>query len=445
MRRQLFITSVITLWLLLAAGFPLLLVTPQDAVAAADCACLDDDNDGTCGDAGDIAVTDAALLAGPIVDLAKSFVIPSSCHIVLTSAPAGGVRVTARRILIYGSLESTPNGGEGVLFIAEQDVLVKDPLPLDPLDGRIISGGINKLNPNLAGNEAIAKSSVGLKAGTICTFEDAELTGNPLLGSGQVGIRCEGNTTFSGTTIHAAGIDIQSISGVIDADCAADGGGGGLIPLGNRCDDPVDNLEGGVGPPGNNDFVQNLGDFPCTLNLGALYPGTITFPNDAAKIAFCGIVVPPVRTCNDFRAKNNPLVMISKGDLLLRSAPPPAGPAPDPNHNFVAGKFKVKLIAEDGDVFTNNSTITNDTAQGDSIPGGAAIFVFADPDSVTRRPVLKEKATATAPSGTLDITGACYGPNTPIKIGQGTTVIGPPAPPPCAQFPGDFIEVTTDP
>lgn len=442
MRKQL----VMSLVPLLAAGLPMLFVTPQEAAAThppADCACLDDDNDGTCGDAGDITVTDAALVGGPIVDLAKSFVIPSSdipgqsdCHIVLHTAPAGGVRVTARRILIFGSLVSTPNGGEGVLFIAEQDVLVQDPLPLDPLDGRIISGGINKLNPNLAGNEAIAKSSVGLKAGTTCTFEDAELRGNPDTGSGQVGIRCEGNIEFSGTTILAAGIDIQSIGGVIDANCT--GGGGGLIPLGNRCDDPATNLAGN----GNNNGQQDPGDFPCTLDLGFLYPVPITFADDDEKKDFCGIV--PDKRCNDFRARNNPLVMISKGDLRLQSSPPPAGPAPDPDHNFLAGRFLVSLVAENGNVLTNNSTITNDTDL-DTVPAGAKIFVFPDPDSVNRLPVLKEKSFATTPSGTLDITGACYGPNLPIRIGQGTTVIGPPAGAPCAQFPADFIEVTSGP
>lgn len=406
----------VVLLLLLAFAAPMLLVQPNDA-AAGDCACFDLNTDGVC-DGADAIVTDAALLAGPVSDPLNTFLIPASCNIVLPTAPSGVVKVTGKRIEIRGSYLSVPNGGEGVLFTAIEDVEVNG--------GRVESGGLNKLFLNVAGNEAVAKSSVGFKAGTTCSFtNNAFLRGNPILGSGKVGIQCAGDIMFRTSTVIAAGVNIQSLNGEIDARSAAAIAGPTLADL---CDNPVANLVGGAAAPGNNNFITDAPDFPCDLNLGAQFPGVTTFPTEASLLAFCK--PSSIGGVNTFSALNNPMIFISEKDLDLSGA---AGGGGD---TVVEGRFRVNLAAVNGNIDTSDTKINNTS----NPPGGAKIWVFADPTTVIRLPVDKEDFLGPS-SGTTDIDSACYESPNPIQHGDaGAPIVGVPDPLPCRQI-GDFVPV----
>jgi hypothetical protein len=402
--------------LFIAAGFPVLLTTPFTAVAAPGCACLDGNADDACGDVTDTVVDDNDWLKGPAVGLggnfgAATFVLPAGCNVLVTTAPSGGIRVNAGRIVVRGTFVSTPSGGEGVIFISTGDILVNqvDTLANRP---RIESGGANKLLNNLA-NFAVAKASVGLKAGGTCNIGNADLRGNPVAASGQVGIGCVGEVDIHGSTILAAGVDIQSLTGRIDATATA----GALPAIGIECDDPTKNLTGN----GDNNGVLDAPDFPCQL----------AFNNQADIINVC--VPDPAVSPNEIRALNNPLEMVAKLDLKLDS---PTAPG-----NLIEGRFLVNLVSEDGNVDTDNATITNHDA-GPPL-GGAKIFVFADPASVTRAPVLKEKSFGPS-AGNIEVQGACYVSANDVRIGTGSVLVGTPAGPPCAQL-GDFINVLNGP
>jgi hypothetical protein len=134
---------------------------------------------------------------------------------------------------------------------------------------------------------------------------------------------------------------------------------------------------------------------------------------------------------NDLRALNNPLVMIAFTNLLLDS---PTSPG-----NLLEGRFLVNLVAENGKVDTDNATITNH-ATGSPL-GGARIFVFADPATVNRSPVLKEKSFGPS-TGNIEIQGACYTSFNPIFYGG--VLVGTPAPPRCAPI-GDFTAGASGP
>ena len=354
-------------------------------VAAHACACRDVDGDGKCGP-GDIPVDDAEWLGGAaFVDHARGFVVPETCTHVLSAAPVGGVRVTAARIVFSGSLAITPPGGAGVLFVADQDLV------LTP-GASIIAGGVNTLSVSLAENIAIARSSVGLKAGTTCELQGAFLRGNPTSGFGQVGIQCGGDISIAGSEIVAAGIDIQSLRGSIDASTSKLGPATSL----HRCDDSRQN------PNGNDNGILDDGDFPCTLTL----PGGLATGRDAVN-AFCA---PPT----SLRALNNPLIAIAAGDVNL--AVPGVG-------TEVESRYRVTIIAENGDVNLRNATLTNAIAPAVA-PGGAIITISANPASVNRLPVFRE--TAAGPfAGSIDVTDACF--QTPNAVQFNGIVTGAPA------------------
>jgi hypothetical protein len=402
---------------MLAVAFPFLLLTPHPA-AASNCACLDGNGDDACGDPTDTPVADNDWLKGPGVGLGgnfagSTFVVPAGCSYVVTTAPSGGIVVRADRIVLRGSIVSTPAGGEGILFIATGDILV-DQVDAAAARPRLESGGANKLSPTVLANAAIAKSSVGLKAGGTCNIGNADLRGNPLTGAGQVGIQCAGDIDIHGSTVLAAGVDIQSLTGAIDAAATA----GAVPPIGIECDDPAKNLAGN----GNNNGMLDAGDFPCQL----------AFNNQADVINVC--VPEPAVLPNEIRALNNPLVMIAATDLRLDS---PTAPG-----NLLEGRFLINLVAEDGKVDADNAIITNH-ASGAPL-GGARIFVFADPDTVVRVPVLKEKSTSAAPAGNIEIEGACFTSANDVRIGAGSVLVGTPAAAPCAQL-ADFIPVASGP
>lgn len=263
----------------------------------------------------------------------------------------------------------------------------------------IISGGANKLSTSLAANIAIAKASVGLKAGTTCTLLGTFLQGNPTTGSGQVGIQCQGDIEIHGSQIIAAGVDIQSLAGQIDASGAGPGGGTQLEGL--ACDDPSQN------PNGNGNGVLDAGDFSCIIN----FPSSLSIGLKAIS-DFCS---PP----NVIQALNNPLVMISQANLNVSGAE-------------LLGNFSILLIAENGNVDASGSTISN----GPSPPGGATISIFADPAVVNRLPVLKETATGLF-AGQIDVQGACITSPNPVNFGG--PVVGLLEPPGCFSGTGTVI------
>lgn len=400
------------------------LVAPPE-VQAHTCACLDGNGDDACGNVADTPIDDNDWLKGPAVGLGgnfagSTFVVPAGCNHTVTTAPSGGIRVIADRLVFDGTLISTPNGGEGVLFRIANDIVLSTGADIE-------SGGINKL-PNTLANAGVAKASVGLQAGGSCTITGT-LRGRPETGSGQVGIGCQGDIDIHGATIVAAGVDIQSIGGAIDGSCSAGGGGGGggACPAngaGLACDNPA------INPNGNNNGVLDAGDFPCN----------ITFNSVDDVCDFCG---PPPQACNFIDAVNNPLVMIAKGNLDLGGATPAA-------ENIIEGRFLINLVSEDGNVNLNNALVTNLISGTPS--GGARIFVFANPASVTRAPVLKEKSFGPS-TGTISIDGTCFRSSNKVHIGEDDgdpnppflQLLGTPDPPSCAQNPADFMEVMDGP
>ncbi len=405
MRKQLLLSLV----LLLAAGLPMLFVTPQDAAAHA-CACLDGNGDDLCGNVADTPIDDNQWLNGPVSFPGQTFVVPTGCDHTKTTAPAGGISVTAQRIVFDGQLRSTPSGGEGVLFTAT-DACVVSP------GAFIESGGINKLSPAVPGNEAIAKSSIAFKCGTTCDIEGTlQNVPSILFASGKVGIQCGDEVKLCGARIDAAGVNIQSLNGEINAPV-----GGTAGPAGIACDDSVQNLVNGAAPPGDGDGTLTAADFPCQIQ----------FNNQDDITAFCA----PVEACGPtvIKARNNPLIMISKLDMDL------SGNSNHTADNVFLGHFRVTLAAENGNVDTSDTLIDN-TVDGVAPPGGAKIWVFADPTSINRLPVDKEDFLGPS-SGTTDIDSACYTSPNPVQHGDGgAPIVGTPDAPPCKQI-GDFVPV----
>lgn len=376
---------------------------------AATCACLDNNGDDDCGP-GDTPVDNDDWLKGPTVGAGgqfpgKTFVLPAVCHLTVTSAPKNGIVVDAQRIAWRGTLISTPTGGEGVLLRTKQTSppppAVGDPVPdiLFFAGSLLSSGGINKLLDN-QDNAGVAKASVGLKSAGSCIFNGsapvapARLIGSPDSGNGQIGIHCDGNIELHGADFSAGGIAIQSITGEIDASCASVG----------PCD------------------VGDCTSFPCTRVF-----------NTCEDIkAFCH----PPASCNHLRAHNNPIVMIAKTDLRLDSPNSTA-------RNIVEGHYRIKLVAADGYLDTDNAYITNKDLTTGQMIGGATIWTFADPASVKIWPLFKEKATGPC-SADIEIEGACYESVNDIRYCG--TLVGVPEPSaPCAQLPDDFVAVLVDP
>lgn len=400
--------SAWVLTLLVVAGIPAVILAPPEA-RAHNCACLDGNGDDACGNVADTPIDDNDWLKGPAVGLGgnfggATFVVPAGCDHTVTSAPGGGIHVIAGRLVFGGILLSTPNGGEGVLFQIAGDIVLQPGADIE-------SGGINKL-PNVLANAAVAKSSVGLQAGGTCTIEGATLRGRPETGSGQVGIGCQGLITIHGSNIIAAGVDIQSFTAAIDASCA-----------------PGQNQGGGTCPA--NGAGSACTSFPCTVTFNSI--------NDVC--AFCA---PTVSDCNLIDAVNNPLVMIAKGDLNLGAT------TVGPPRNTFESRFLMNLVSEDGNVILDNALVTNAITGTPS--GGAKIFVFANPGSVARAPLFKEKSFGPS-TGTISIDGTCFESINKIRIGEDDAnpnppfvqLLGTPEAPPCAQNPADFLEVLNGP
>jgi hypothetical protein len=343
--------------MLIALVLGLFLLLPSPA-AAQNCACRDVNNDGVC-DGADLPVLDQQWLGGvAFSDPLNTFLVPAGCSYTLAAPPTGGVRVTAKRIVFGGQLTIGQSGGAGILFDAAQDIVF---LP----GSQITSGGVVAISTSLLANAAVARASVGLRAGTTCSFLGTSLTGNPVTGFGAVGIQCGSDVQIHGSQIVAAGVNIQSMQGRIDGGPHSSGPTISLL----ACDDPALNANG------NDNGVFDAGDLPCTVN----FPGPLAKGLQAIN-AFCS---PP----NLISTLNNPLVLIAKGDVDLG--------LPGPG-NVLEGRYKLSIISEDGDVDVSRATLAN-ALPGATAPGGAKIVITADPFKVTRFPLFRDTVDGAVP------------------------------------------------
>jgi hypothetical protein len=407
----------------LVVAFALFQLPP--VALAADCA-FEDVNDNGIFDVGDTLVTDAQWIGGAAFVSNHPFVVPVGCDKTLVGGlpVTQGVRVTATKITFLGRLDYVPPGGRGVVFIADPLAV---PQPGTGNGDLIVGNGVNLavmraggVNTLPASTVAVAQKSVALVGTGACRFNAAEIEGVAPIQNTKVGILCNGGIVFRGTTVVGSKVNIQSRSGPIDAG----GGGGGAFSLAALCDSSATNLTGN----GNNNGVVDGPDFPCQLNLG----GVVNFADATELVAACQIT--PVGN-NKFRAFNDPLIMIAGTG---------AGNNLDVQGASIVGRYRVTLAAEDGNLFTQNAIIDNGEQLGLTPPGGARIWLFADPTSVVRLPVDREDFLGPS-AGSANITGACYQSPNPVQVGQDggglVNLIGAPAPAPCLQNPPDFVPV----
>lgn len=427
---------------MLVAGLFASLVLPGSATAHTDflapgtSGCLFEDvNDNGVFDLGtDIPVPDTLWLGGAPLVSNHPVVVPAGCDHVLAVLPSTtfSVRVTATKITFLGKLDYKPTGGRGVVFIADPSQVPAPVLGDGSLtvgDGstpgvKISAGGFNALPATIP---AIPQKSVALWAAGICTFNNAEILTSAPLQNTRVGVLCGGDATFRQVTVEGSKVNIQSLTGKIDARSFAPPPG---LTLADLCDDPALNLVGGGGPPGNGNGVLDPGDFPCQLNLAGLGASPI-FADSTALASFC---LPSVLGgLNRFLAFNDPLIMIAGAgagnDVDLRGLPG--------SETSLVGRYRVTLVAEDGDLLTQNTKIDHGEQLGITPPGGAAIWLFADPASVVRFPVDREDILGPS-TGSINVTNACYRSPNPVRFGG--TLVGTPAPAPCAQL-SDFVAV----
>jgi hypothetical protein len=402
------------------AAFALL---PLARVAGAvDCA-FEDVNDNGIFDIGDVLVTDAQWIGGAAFVSNNPFVVPVGCDKTLVGglAVTQGVRVTATKITFLGSLDYVPPGGRGVAFIADPTAVPAPNLGNGDLRvgngvnlALIRAGGVNTLSANTF---AVAQKSVALVGTGACTFNNADISGVAPMQNTKVGILCTGDIVFRSTTVVGSKVNIQSRTGQIDAR-----GGGGELSLAALCDDPATNATGGNG---NN--VIDAPDFPCQLNLA----GVVFFANAAELAAACQIT--PGN--NKFRAFNDPFLMIAGAG---------AGNNVDVRGASIVGRYRVTLSAEDGDLLTQGAIIDHGEQLGITPPGGAKIWLFANPTTVVRLPVDREDFLGPS-TGSSNVADACYQSPNPVQVGQNAggliSVTGVTAPAPCKQNPADFVPV----
>jgi hypothetical protein len=420
--------------------------------AAADCAFQDVNDNGVFDSGTDIAVPDASWIGTPFISNFP-FVVPPGCDHILANAPGPllGIRVIATKIVFQAKLKINKAGGRGIVFIADPSqvpapVIGDGSIQIGPTSlagpqAVIVSGGSDLFFP--ATVPAVFQRSISLFASGKCTITNADIEGFVPTGSTEIGINCHDDIVFRGSTVIGSRVNIQSIAGVIDARSFAPAAAGNL---GDLCDDPVKNLQGGAGAPGNGDGLPNAGDFPCKLDFAALGPGigVKTFPDQAALLAFCGASA--IGGPNVFQAFNDPLIMIAQGNLDLRGVASPDGSG----DTKLRGRYRVTLASVTGDVLAQFTEINHQpSGLGVTPPSGARIEIAAHPTTVNRLPDDREDFIGPA-SGTLNIDNACLQSVQKIVILNGMTVTGTPdttpptlaAPtPPCAQFPADFVFV----
>jgi hypothetical protein len=411
------------IWLVWLVAVFALLQMPSMAMAV-DCA-FEDVNDNGSFDLGtDSIVPDADWIGGVAFVSNHPFVVPVGCDKTLVAglAVTQGVSVTATKITFLGRLDYLPPGGRGVVFIADPGAVPAAGLGngnltvgngIDP--ALIRAGGVNVLPANTI---AVAQKSVALVGTGECTIRNAEIRGTSPAQNTKVGILCTGDMTFRDSFVIGSKVNIQSLAGQIDA--GPSGGGGAQFSLAALCDDPATN------PNGNGNGL--IDDFPCTLNLPAMM---LQFPDADALAQACEM--PGVQRFNRFQAFNDPLIIIAGAG---------AGNNLDVRGASIIGNYRVTLAAEDGNLLTQDANIDHGEQVGINPPGGAFIFLFADPATVVRLPVDREDFLGPS-AGSTDVTDACYRSKNPVQVGQDAGglihVNGVTDPPPCKQNPADFV------
>ena len=417
----------------LAAVLLLATAAPVPASAATDCAFLDVNDNGV-QDGAEVTLADAAWV-GTTATFVHPFVLPAGCNITRL-VPPGLTRVIATKITIHGNLQMLVKTGGPIVLEANPDAIGGAQLG----DGSVTiegtptaittikaGGTTGNLFPDfVAGNEAIhdraitiiARGRTAPAAPGTCSFNNAELDTIIPGGTNDIGVHCNGDITFRNTTMTAARINVQSLGGAIDARSFGATVGNAL---GNLCDDPAFNTTGN----GNLNGVIDAADFPCTVDLGANYPGLTTFADATALAAFCGIEPAP-GGANSFLALNDPLTMIAQNLLDVRGTPG--------NDTTLSGRYRVVLASVTDNILLQNTQVNHGPG---TPPGGAKIELISKPTSVNRLQNDHEDFFGPG-SGTIDITSACLSSGRKIFVMTGDTVNGVPDPAPCAQFPADF-------
>lgn len=420
--------------IVLVAG-ALLLLSASPAAALHDCA-FQDVNDNGVFDGADTVVLSANWI-GKTITVPHPFVVPTGCdHAYVASV--GRTYIKATKIVFEGKLEIFVRSGSPIVLEANPDAIPGAGAGDGSIEisGKLHTGGQTGqalFVDHVAGNEAVHNRTITILArgrtvpaapGT-CVFSRADVSVEYPGGSNDIGVHCNGDIVARSSAFSGARVNFQSLNGVIDARSLG-AGPGALISLGESCDDPVKNLTAGKG---NDNGVVDGDDFPCELNLGLLYAGTTTFADKAALQAFCDIPVGP----NAFTAFNDPLIMIAGKTLDLRGHPAPGGSG----DTLLAGRYRVTLVAVDGDVLLQNTQINHGTPP---YPGGAVITLASRPTTANRIDNDAEDFYGPFTGGLYDIDSACLKSGQKARYGApGASVTGTPDAAPCKQFPTDFL------
>lgn len=383
------------------------LTAPPEA-AAQDCACRDANHNSVC-DPGEAIIPQAAWIGPGAIDIRPdSFTLPENCDVALANGISTAIQVTAANHFFFGNITIGGNGGQGVLFIADHDVVIGDVVK-PRVEWRV--PGQNKLIDKQPANTAIAKASIGLK--TLqgdCFITNAYLEAQPIGGSAQIGMQCAGDIVFRNADLYTSGFDIQSLNGMIDATNVSSTG----PPQTARwCDVDAD---GNV-------------ELPCTIStvdqLDSVCTGEPQFPIPSPG-AGAGV--------NKLRAVANPGVLVAKTNIDLRSDS--AAPS---SQNVVEARYALTMIAEDGDIDLTNAKLSNTN----NPLSGSRLWVAADPGRVERYlfGILKEKFYDGCTGQITFNTGTCFqSPNVTNICGSTAGNTGPSSTSPCRT---DFNPVTT--
>lgn len=392
----------------LACTLTLSAAIPSAGHAQTDCACRDADHNGVC-DGGEVVIPRASWIGPGAIDVRPdSFTLPENCDVMLAKGISKPIQVTAANHFLYGNITIGGSGGQGVLFIAEDNIVVGD-VAKPRVEWRV--PGQNKLIDKQPANTAIAKASIGfqsMQGG--CFISNAYLEAQPIAGSAQIGMQCAADIVFRNADLYTSGFDIQSLNGMIDASNVSSSG---PLETGRWCDIDDDGVV----------------DLPCTIStedqLASVCTGSPEFPLPSPG-AGAGV--------NKIRAVANPGVMVAKTDIDLRSDS--AAPA---SQNVVEARYALTMIAEDGNLDVTNAKLSNtNTPQS-----GSKLWLAANPVRVERYllGILKEKFYDGCTGQITFNTGTCFhSPNVINTCGSTAGNTGPSSTSPCR---ADFNPVAT--
>lgn len=395
------------LFALSVVAFVLVAAVPQSARAASDCACRDANHNGVCDPSETIFPQSGWIGPGAIDIRPDSFTIPENCDFMLASGISKPIQVTAENVFLFGDIIIGGSGGQGVLFIADTDLVLGDTAK-PRINWKV--PGQNKFIDKQVDNTAIAKASIGFKAGRDCFISNAYLEAQPIGGSALIGMQCARDIYFRNAELYTSGFDIQALTGGIDASNISSEGGTTQI----RWCDPE------------SDGTINL---PCTIttaeHLSSVCDGTlitVSLPGAGAGV-------------NKIRAVANPGVLVARGDIKLQSDS--AAPS---SQNLVEARYALTVISEQGDIDLTNAKISNTN----NAQSGSKLWLAAGPATVDRYSlgVLKEKFYGGCSQG-RDIVysaGTCIQSPNPINVCGDLVGSGPSSASPCRI---DFVPVTT--